>query len=95
MHASVRKYHVTDHDELTRRVKEDFVSIVREVDGFKAYYVVDSVDDETVTITIAESEEAVENSAAKAAEWLAADEERAALIKSGPEVTNGDITVEA
>jgi hypothetical protein len=43
MYATVRRYEgVTDPAEVARRVREDFVPLISEIDGFVAYYWVDA-----------------------------------------------------
>lgn len=91
MHASVRKYKVTDAAEVARRAGDEFVPLVREVDGFNGYYIVDGGDGTMFTITVAESQGAVEESAKKAADWIGENEDVAALIEGAPEVTNGEV----
>jgi hypothetical protein len=93
MQASVRKYKVTDAAEIARKAKEGFVPLVREVDGFGGYYLVDGGDGVMYTITVAESQDGVEESARKAADWIAENEDVAALVDGAPDVTNGEVLV--
>jgi hypothetical protein len=79
-------------DELSRRVKDEFVPIVQEVPGFVAYYVIDGGDGTASSVTICESKEAVDASTARAADWVR--ERLSELIESGPEIVAGEVTVE-
>jgi hypothetical protein len=42
VYAAIRTYRVTDAEEIARRVRDEFVPMVRDVPGFVAYYVVDA-----------------------------------------------------
>jgi len=45
MHATVRRYEgVSDPGEVERLVNEDFLPIIRKIEGFVAYYVIDGGD---------------------------------------------------
>jgi hypothetical protein len=95
MHSSVRKYKVKESGAgktIANEVESGFVDIVKEVDGFGGYYLVDA-GDTIITITVAESPEAVEASAAKAAEWVQGNETVSSLMEGGPDVTNGEVLV--
>jgi len=96
MHSSVRKYKTTDASagkKIADEVEKEFVDIVKEVDGFGGYYLIDGGDGTLVTITVAESEDAVEASAAKAAEWVQGNETVSSLMEGAPDVTNGEVLV--
>jgi hypothetical protein len=95
MNASVRRYKVSDAAAIAKAAEEDFVPLVREVDGFGGYYIVDGGDGTMYTITVAQSQEAVEESAQKAADWIGGNDEVAALIDGAPDVTNGEVLVSA
>lgn len=89
MYGAIRTYRVTDAGELSRRVRDEFVPMVRDVPGFVAYYVVDAGGGTISSITICEDREGVEESTARAADWI--KERIAPLIQSGPEITTGEI----
>ena len=96
MNASVRKYKTSDASapkKISDEVEKEFVDIVKEVDGFGGYYVIDGGDGTLVTITVAENQDAVEASAAKAAEWVQGNETVSSLMEGAPEVTNGEVLV--
>ena len=93
MQAAVRKYRVNDIDELVRRVEDEFVGQVKGVDGFVGYYVIDGGDGSAVSVTVGETEEAVEQSTALAREWV--QENAAELVEGAPEVTAGEVRVRA
>jgi hypothetical protein len=93
MNASVRKYKVSDASKIASEVEKEFVDIVKRVEGFGGYYVIDGGDGTLVTITVAESQDAVEESAAKASEWVQGNETVSGLMEGGPEITNGEVLV--
>jgi hypothetical protein len=96
MNASVRKYKTSDASaasKISDEVEKEFVDIVKEVDGFGGYYLIDGGDGTLVTITVAENPDAVEASAAKAAEWVQGNETVSSLMEGAPEVTNGEVLV--
>ena len=93
MHASVRRYRVLDVETLVKSVQEEFVERVQTIEGFVAYYVIDGGDGTVTSITLGDSEEAVEASTAQAQHWVV---ERAAhLVESAPVVTTGKVRVRA
>jgi hypothetical protein len=93
MNSSVRKYKTSDAKTIANEVEKEFVDIVKEVDGFGGYYLVGGEDDTLITITVAENQAAVEESAEKAAEWVKGNETVSSLMEGGPEVTNGEVLV--
>jgi hypothetical protein len=92
MYGAIRTYRLTDAEELSRRVRDEFVPMVRDVPGFIAYYVVDAGGGKISSVTICEDREGVEESTARAADWVG--ERVAPMIESGPEITIGEITVD-
>lgn len=93
MYVSVRQYRTSDAQEVGRRAQEGFVPIVREIAGFSAYYIVDGGDGQLTTVTVAEDKAGVEDSVAKAREWVA--ENAADLVEGEPQVTNGEVVAHA
>jgi hypothetical protein len=93
MHASVRRYQAVDVEALIRKVREEFVERVKTVEGFVGYYVIDGGDGTVTSVTVGETEEAVEASNVLAKEWVV---ERAAhLVESAPDLTTGKVRVRA
>jgi hypothetical protein len=80
MYAAVRTYEISDIEELSQLVRDEFVPIVKEVPGFIAYYVVDAGNGMASSITICEDETGIEESTSRAAAWV--DERAASLIES-------------
>ena len=93
MHAAIRSYKVSDIDALVSKVESEFVDRVKEVDGFVGYYVIDGGDGTAVSVTVGETEAAVEESTSRARAWVS--ESAADLIEGSPEVTAGEVRVRA
>jgi hypothetical protein len=93
MHAAVRKYQVTDVDALVTRVEAEFVPRVKAVDGFVGYYVIDGGDGTATSVTVGETEAAVDESIQLARDWV--QESVTDLIASPPDVTAGEVRVRA
>ena len=93
MHTAVRKYRVTDMDEVVRRVEGEggFTEIVKGIDGFGGYWIVDGGDGQMATITVAESADAIEESTRLAGEWV--QENAADLVEERLDVTAGELKV--
>jgi heme-degrading monooxygenase HmoA len=72
MFASIRKYNVRrgSAEELARRVREGFVPMMRQVRGFRSYYLLDGGPDVLITISIFDSADEAFASNEKAADWV-------------------------
>jgi len=93
MYASIRRYQALDVEALLRKVEEEFVERLKTVEGFVGYYVIDGGDGTVTSVTVVETEEAVEASTVLAKEWVV---ERAAhLVTSAPDLTTGEVRVRA
>jgi hypothetical protein len=93
MHAAIRSYRVSDIDELVRRAEEQFVEQVKGIDGFVGYYVIDGGDGTGASVTVGETEEAVERSTALARDWV--QQNASDLVEGAPEVTAGEVRIRA
>jgi hypothetical protein len=92
MLAAISTYGITDIDDLSELVKEQFLPIVESVPGFVAFYVVDPGDGLVTTITICDDKGGADEATSRTAEWV---QERALdLIESGPAVVTGAVTAE-
>ena len=91
MYTAIRMYTTSDSTELTRRVQDEFVPMVRDVPGFMGYYLVDAGDGRVASITVCDDREGVEESTARASDWVR--NRLSSLITSGPDVLMGDTTV--
>jgi len=68
-------------DEAARRIENGLVPILRSVPGFVEYDVVQVGEDEGLTISVYETQEQVEESNRRAAEWV---KENLAPLAAGP-----------
>ncbi|MFJ4623993.1 hypothetical protein [Streptomyces sp. NPDC088812] len=90
MYAAVRRYEgVTDPAEAGRLVNEGFVPIVRQIDGFVAYYWVDAGDGVMVSTSVFQDRSGAEESVSKAADFVRGN--LASLLPNPPQITAGDV----
>jgi excisionase family DNA binding protein len=94
LYAAIRRYRVdpSDRGEVIRQIAESFVPVIREAQGFVAYYVLDAEDGVFATVSIFEDQSGVEESNELAAEW--AKQLLAKAILSQEEVPNIFLRVE-
>jgi hypothetical protein len=71
-----------DVEALVKRVQEEFVERVKTIEGFVGYYVIDGGDGTVTSITLAETEEAVEASTVQTQHWVV--EKAAHLVEGAP-----------
>ena len=89
MFITIRKYKLEgSRDELTRRVQEEFVPLLRELPGFKGYHLMDCGGGDVASISIFESREAALTSNDRAREW--AERSIKHLVPNPPEVIAGE-----
>jgi heme-degrading monooxygenase HmoA len=72
MFISVRKYRVRrgSAGELAQRVRDSFVPLMRDLAGFRGYYLLDGGPDVLITISMFDSADEALASNAKAADWV-------------------------
>lgn len=72
MFASIRRYNVKHRsaEELTRRVGEGFLPLMRQMQGFRSYYLLDGGPDVLITISLFDSADEAFASNEKAADWV-------------------------
>ena len=85
----IRKYKLEGSgDELTRRVQEEFVPILRQLPGFKGYHIMDCGGGHVASVSIFESQEAAMASNDRAREW--AERSIKHLVPNPPEIIAGE-----
>lgn len=90
MHAVVRRYEgVTDPAEAGRRVNEGFVPLLRQVQGFVAYYWVDAGGGVMVSTSVFQDRVGAEESTDRAGDFVR--DRLAALLPNPPQVTAGEV----
>ena len=90
MFAAIHTYGLSDVDEVSKLVQEEFVPIVESVPGFVAYYMIDAGGGIATSITICEDRAGVDESTSRAAAWV--EEKLLDQIQSGPVVITGAVT---
>ena len=93
MFAAIRRYY-TDPDvveEVIRRVKEDFVPLVSDLQGFIGYFALNPGQGEFSTITIFEDQESAEESNRVAKNWI--NENLSEYVSAPPEFAAGEVVV--
>jgi len=77
--------------EVASKVQQGLVSIMSSVPGFVAYYVVQTGEDELVTVTVFESQAGAEESNKVAANWV---RDNLGPLMAGPlELSAGEVVV--
>ncbi|MFJ8632446.1 hypothetical protein [Streptomyces sp. NPDC093568] len=90
MYAVVRRYEgVTDPLEAGRRVNEEFVPLLRQVEGFVAYYWIDAGDGVMVSTGVFQDRAGAEESTDRARDFVR--DRLAALLPNAPQVTAGEV----
>jgi heme-degrading monooxygenase HmoA len=72
MFTSIRKYSVKrgSAEELARRVQESFVPLMRQMQGFRGYYLLDGGPDVLITISMFDSADEAFASNEVSADWV-------------------------
>jgi quinol monooxygenase YgiN len=95
MFAAIRYYQAEPPsiDEVSRRVEEGFVPVIRDMVGFVSYFVLVPSDreDEIVSVSVFEDQQSAEESNRKATEWVAQNLQE--LLRPAPEFAEGQIVV--
>ena len=90
MFATVRRYEgVTDSAECARRVKDGFVPLISEMEGFIAYYFIDAGDGVMLSTSVFATREEEEASNQEAAGYVR--ENLAELLPNAPRVMDGHV----
>ncbi|WP_327127491.1 hypothetical protein [Streptomyces sp. NBC_01727] len=90
MYAVVRRYEgVTDPAEAGRQVNEGFLPLLRQVQGFVAYYWVDTGGGVMVSMSVFQDPSGAEESTDRAGEFVR--DRLASLLPNPPQVTAGEV----
>jgi quinol monooxygenase YgiN len=91
MHVAIRRYHTdpASVDAVMQQVNEGFIPIIKDADGFLAYYALKAGSDEVATVSIFEDQAGAEESSRRAADWVR--QNLAALLPDPPEITAGEV----
>jgi quinol monooxygenase YgiN len=91
MHVAIRRYRLdpTSVDEVMRQVNEGFIPLIKDADGFLAYYALNAGAGEIATVSVFEDQAGAEQSVRMAADWVR--QNLAALLPDPPEITAGEV----
>jgi hypothetical protein len=91
MHVAIRRYQMdpVSVNEVMRRVNEGFIPIIKDADGFLAYYALNAGAGEIATVSVFEDQAGAEESIRMAADWIR--QNLAALLPDPPEITAGEV----
>jgi hypothetical protein len=91
MFAVIRHYHFNPEDgaEIDRRIREDFIPIVKNAKGFVRYYWLDTGDGEGASLSVFEDKAGADESVRLAAEYV--KEHLSKLFTQKPEIIEGPI----
>jgi heme-degrading monooxygenase HmoA len=93
MFTSIRKYNVRrgSGEELAQRVRKGFVPLMRQIQGFRGYYLLDGGPDVLITISMFDSADEAFASNERAASWVRKNVLE--FTKGMPEVMTGNVLV--
>ena len=77
--------------EFARRVKDGALPVMKEMEGFKAYYLVIAADETVTAVSLFTSRIVAESSTQKLLPWI--KENLGPLLASPPEATDGEVVI--
>jgi len=91
MFAVIRHYHFNPQDgaEIDRRIREEFVPIVKNAKGFVRYYWLDTGDGEGASVSVFKDKAGADESVQLAADYV--KEHLSKLLTQKPEIIEGPI----
>ena len=91
MFAVIRHYHFNPGDgaEIDRRIREEFVSLVKSAKGFVRYYWLDTGDGEGASLSVYKDKAGADESVRLAADYV--KEHLSKLLTQKPEVIEGPV----
>ena len=92
MFAAIRYYRTTADsiDEVTGRIREGFVPVIRDMPGFEAYLLLAPRENEIVSVSVFEDQQSAEETNRKAQEWVS---ENLSELLPAPEFADGNVVV--
>jgi heme-degrading monooxygenase HmoA len=92
MYAVIRKFNrMRSVEEAGRRAETGLAPMLRQSPGFRGYYVINAGDDVGVSITMFETQEAVQQAHQQAMAWVR--DNLKDLFEGEPEVVSGEVIV--
>ena len=91
MFAVIRHYHFNPKDsaEIDRRIREEFVPIIKTAKGFVRYYWLDTGDGEGASLSVFKDRAGADDSVRLAADWV--KENLSKLLVEKPEIIEGPV----
>ena len=91
MFAVIRHYHFDPKDgaEIDRRIREEFVSIIKSAKGFVRYYWLDTGDGEGASLSVYKDKAGADESVRLAADYVR--EHLSKLLTQKPEIIQGPV----
>lgn len=91
MFAVIRHYHFNPGDgaEIDRRIREEFVPIIKNANGFVRYYWLDTGNGEGASLSVFRDKAGADESVRLAADWV--KENLSKLLVEKPEVIEGPV----
>jgi hypothetical protein len=93
MHVTIRRYEGVDQartEEVTRRVNETLLPKLRQLDGFKGFYLVEAGNGVVSSLGLFENADQIPAATALAATWIR-DEKLEQAIPNAPTITSGKV----
>jgi hypothetical protein len=89
MYATIRRYEgVRDPAEAGRRIREDFVPLISEIDGFIAYYWINGGNGVMVSTSVYADQAGADASNERAARWI---RENPGVVPDSSLITAGEV----
>ena len=92
MYASIRRYKTKKAAEVTSRVKEGFVPLIRKAKGFVSYTAIETGKDEWISISVFKTQAEEEQSNQLAADWLKIG--HMTKLASKAKITTGHVVID-
>jgi len=91
MFAVIRHYHFNPKDsaEIDRRIREEFVPIIKTAKGFVRYYWLDTGDGEGASLSVFKDRAGADDSVRLAADWV--KDNLSKLLVEKPEIIEGPV----
>ena len=91
MFAVIRHYHFNPGDsaEIDRRIREEFVPIIKNANGFVRYYWLDTGNGEGASVSVFKDKAGADESVRLAADWV--KENLSKLLIQKPEIIEGPV----
>jgi quinol monooxygenase YgiN len=91
MHVAIRRYRVDPGSvaEIMRQINEGFIPIIKETDGFLAYFALNAGAGEFATVSVFEDQAGAEESIRLAADFVR--QNLPALLTNPPQITSGEV----